>query len=283
MRKTILILAANPIGTTPVRLGEEVREIEIGLERSRQREQFILEQRWAVTSKEIIQAMLTINPQIVHFLGHGEEEGLVFEDESGYAKLINGATLANLFELFVDSLECVVLNGCYTYLQAKEITKHIAYVISMDKAIGDKAAIEYAAGFYSALGSGKSYEFAHKIGCVAIRLAGITEQLTPQLLIRKDVRMPAKDDIQLNGNQRKEFREAILNAYQEEEIKMMLATNLELNYDAIVQGTTYLFKVFYLIDYFERRGQILDLLEATCKERPHNLKLQNFYKSVIFN
>ncbi len=41
--KTILLLAANPKGTTPLRLDEEVREIDAGLKRAKYREQFVLE------------------------------------------------------------------------------------------------------------------------------------------------------------------------------------------------------------------------------------------------
>jgi hypothetical protein len=33
-------------------------------------------------------------------------------------------------------------------VQAEAIVKHIPYVIGMSKAIGDKAAIEFAVGFY---------------------------------------------------------------------------------------------------------------------------------------
>jgi len=51
----------------------------------------------------------------------------------------------------------------------------------MSKAIGDRAAIEFAVGFYDALGAGKPVEFAYKLGCAAIRLAGIPEQFTPIL------------------------------------------------------------------------------------------------------
>ena len=51
----------------------------------------------------------------------------------------------------------------------------------MKKAIADKAAIKFAVGFYDALGAGRPVEFAHKFGCVAIRLAGIPEHLTPVL------------------------------------------------------------------------------------------------------
>ena len=56
----------------------------------------------------------------------------------------------------------------------------------MSKAIGDRAAIEFAVGFYDALGAGRSIEFAHKSGCSLIRLAGITEHLTPKLLIKPE-------------------------------------------------------------------------------------------------
>lgn len=49
----------------------------------------------------------------------------------------------------------------------------------MNKAIGDRAAIEFAVGFYDALGAGKPYEIAYKFARNAIQLAGITEQDTP--------------------------------------------------------------------------------------------------------
>ena len=112
--KTILLLAANPKGTTPLRLDEEVREIDAGLQRAQHRDQFVLEQKWAVRQRDIQRAMLDLNPQIVHFSGHGMgDEGLVFEDETGIAKLVDGEALAGLFELFAEQVECVVLNGCY--------------------------------------------------------------------------------------------------------------------------------------------------------------------------
>lgn len=178
----ILIFAANPKGTTPLRLDEEVREIDAGLQRAKQRERFVLEQKWAVKPRDIQRAILDINPQIVHFCGHGTgDEGLVFEDETGSAKLVDGEALAKLFELFAEQIECIVLNGCYSQVQADAIAQHINYVIGMSKAIGDRAAIEFAVGFYDALGAGRSVEFAHKFGCAAIRLAGIPEQLTPIL------------------------------------------------------------------------------------------------------
>ncbi|GAB1540721.1 hypothetical protein NUACC21_33900 [Scytonema sp. NUACC21] len=125
-------------------------------------------------------------PHIIHFSGHGAgEDGLLFESEADQQKLVDAEALAGLFQLFADQVECVVLNACYSKYQATEIAQHINYVVGMSQEIGDKAAIEFAVGFYDALGADKDYEFAYKLGCQLIRMTGIPEHLTPQLLQRK--------------------------------------------------------------------------------------------------
>jgi hypothetical protein len=180
--KTILILAANPKTTSPLRLDEEAREIDIGLQRAKKREQFDLKQRWAVRVRDVYQALLDFKPHFVHFSGHGAgQDGLVFEETTGEEKLISSEALANLFNLFSNEVKCVILNACYAKFQAKAIAQHIDYVIGMSQEISDRAAIEFAVGFYSALGAGESIEFAYKLGCNAIQLQGIPEHLTPVL------------------------------------------------------------------------------------------------------
>ncbi len=180
--KTILILAANPKGTSTLRLDEEVREIDAGLQRAKKRELFDLKQRRAVRVQEVYQSLLDFKPQVVHFSGHGAgDDGLALSDEAGNLKLVDTLALANLFELFSSSIECVVLNACYSEVQAEAIVKHIPYIVGMNKAIGDVAAIKFATGFYNALGAGESVEFAYKLGCNVIQLDGIPEHLTPVL------------------------------------------------------------------------------------------------------
>ncbi len=180
--KTILILAANPKTTSTLRLDEEVREIDAGLQRAKKREFFDLKQRWAVRVQDVYQSLLDFKPQIVHFSGHGTgDDGLALEDETGRMQLVDTVALAGLFELFASDIECVVLNACYSEVQAIAIAQHISYVIGMNKAIGDRAAIKFATGFYSALRAGESVEFAYKLGCNVIQLDGIPEHLTPVL------------------------------------------------------------------------------------------------------
>ena len=69
--RTLLVLAANPKGTERLRLDEEVKKIEQGLERSKQRDLFKLVVKWAVTDDDLRRAMLDNEPEIVHFSGHG--------------------------------------------------------------------------------------------------------------------------------------------------------------------------------------------------------------------
>jgi hypothetical protein len=186
-KKTILFLAANPKQTNHLRLDQEVKEIQKGLERAKKRSQFNLESRFAVTAREMQRAVLELQPQFVHFSGHGAgENGLVLEDEIGQVKFVSAKGLADLFQLFKTDIECVVLNACYSEIQAKAIAYHIPYVIGMKQQVGDQAAQEFAIGFYDALGNGRDIEFAYKYGCTSISMAGIPEELTPVIIPKSD-------------------------------------------------------------------------------------------------
>ncbi|NEQ52408.1 MAG: TIR domain-containing protein [Leptolyngbya sp. SIO3F4] len=187
----ILILAANPKDLPPLRLEQEVRDIEEGLERSQKREQFIIVKKSAVRPRDFRRALMDVKPQIVHFCGHGlTQEGIALENEIGKIQLVSAKALAGLFQLFSQYVKCVVLNACFSQEQAKAISQHINYVVGMSQAIGDRAAIEFAVAFYDALATEDhalknpaSVEFAYKLGCTAIDMAGISsEALTPVLL-----------------------------------------------------------------------------------------------------
>ncbi|MEL6490082.1 MAG: CHAT domain-containing protein [Cyanobacteria bacterium J06634_6] len=211
-KKVILFLAANPVATGQLRLDEEVREIDAGLRRAKYRDRFELKQQWALRPRDLQRAMLDHKPRIVHFSGHGTrraagtetaktegtrdisfteapsvEAGLVLEDVVGQPKFVSTGALSSLFGLFADSVNCVVLNACYSAQQAEAIAQHVPYVVGMTKAIGDRAAIEFSVGFYDALGAGETVELAYKLGCSMIQLTGIAEHLTPTIIRRADV------------------------------------------------------------------------------------------------
>ncbi len=138
----------------------------------------------AVRQRDFYRAILDTQPQIVHFCGHGAgEDGIILEDETGTTAFVQADTLASLFKLFAKKgVECVVLNACYSEVQADAIHQHINHVIGMNRAIGDKAAINFAVAFYDALAAGEDVEFAFELGCC--QLVGLKENQTPVLKIK---------------------------------------------------------------------------------------------------
>jgi hypothetical protein len=180
---SILFLAAEPNDAARLRVGEELREIHEKLQLSKLRTHFKIEQRMSVRPADLSQALLDVQPAIVHFAGHGTATGgLAVESALGGTHLIEPDALAALFQNFADHVRCVVLTACYSSVQAKAIARHIDYVVGMSAEIGDAAAIAFAIGFYQGLGSGRSVEDAYKLGCVQIGLKGIPEHLTPVLV-----------------------------------------------------------------------------------------------------
>ena len=171
MRTKILVLASNPQDTEKLRLDQESRAIQDALVRGKKRDKFVFQQRWAVRVKDLQSTILEEEPRIVHFCGHGTgNRGLVLETESGQTQLVNTQAIGDLFKLFDNQVEGVVLNACYSEAQASVINQHINYVVGTKKSIRDDAAIAFTKGFYLALFNGESIERAYEFGCNRIQL-----------------------------------------------------------------------------------------------------------------
>lgn len=180
----ILILAAIPHG---LRLDREIREIEEAIRRATRRDLFEIRIRTAVRPQDIRRAIAEERPCIVHFCGHGLEDGsLLLEDDGGNNKPVSAEGLASLFKLHADYVNCVLLNACYSAKPAHAISQHINYAIGMNQPIGDKAAIVFAQGFYDGLGYENSetqniFQRAFEEGLVAIQMEDISQGQIPVL------------------------------------------------------------------------------------------------------
>lgn len=203
-KSKILIVAANPKDTSRLRLDEEVREIEQALHRSSRRTAFTLKAIWAPRSRDLRRALLDEQPQIVHFSGHGDVNGLVLENATGDATVVPPEALKDLFNLFSDSLRCVLLNACYSEIQATALATRISYVIGMKEEIADGSAIEFAVGFYDALSAGRPVEQAFQFGCNAIDLLGRPNKPQPVILSKFDIQ--ATGGVLLSTNHIYRFR-----------------------------------------------------------------------------
>jgi hypothetical protein len=189
----VLFLASDPFKQNALALDEEIRAITARIQAAEHRDLVELVSAWAVRPDDLQPLLLKHRPHVVHFSGHGSNtEQLILKDSNGLPHPVGKAALAGLFRVFKDNIRVVVLNACNSEPQAEAIAQVIDCTIGMNTAIGDEAAIVFAASFYQALGYGRSVETAYEAGQNALQLRGIAEDQTPQLLYRKKVVDPAK-------------------------------------------------------------------------------------------
>lgn len=185
----ILFLAANPKDTVSLRLDEEVREIEHKIMLAQKKDQLLLIKKGAVRASDLQLYLNQERPTIVHFSGHGTDEGrIVLEDIIGNPVTVTSESLARVFKTLKDNVRCIVLNACFSIDQARAINQHVDFVIGMSSSIKDKAAIAFSSAFYLALSSERSIRNAFDQGINEVLLAGFSEEEnTPKLLCRDDI------------------------------------------------------------------------------------------------
>ncbi|MFJ1762956.1 CHAT domain-containing protein [Amycolatopsis sp. NPDC088138] len=161
----ILYLSANPTSADHLRLAAEVRDIKQALRHGAQRDRFELAEHGALRSRDLTQALLDFSPRIVHLSGHGAEDGrFVAETDDGGQSVLSTAGVALLFAEVSDTVECVIVNACYSETLAQALSEHISYVIGMRSWIGDQSAMDFSVAFYMALVAGRAIEPAYRIG-----------------------------------------------------------------------------------------------------------------------
>lgn len=185
---TALFLAANPITEQQLRLDEEARAIGEKLRLSEFRDAIRFETRWAVRPSDILQAINECQPTIIHFSGHGSEDGeLILQDANGREKFISIQAITQVVKTASEDIRFMFFNSCFSRGQAAAAIAHVEGAIGMNTAVGDDAARIFAAQFYSAIGFGKSVYAAFEQAKAALMLENIPEENTPELFTQDGV------------------------------------------------------------------------------------------------
>lgn len=182
---SVLIVFANPLGTSALRLGEEDRAITESIRRSKQRNDIELTKCHAATVHDLSRALLDEEFRIVHISGHGTHSGLVLEESDGSRFVVPPAALSKTFSAYASPnghLDCVILNACYSLSTGTLASLGVPYTIAMEGPISDKAAIEFSRGFYDAIGAGKDIDFAYGEGCRRVEMTSPDAQFVSKLL-----------------------------------------------------------------------------------------------------
>ena len=184
----ILLLSANPTGTTALKIDEEMRAITQKVRAAEHRDLIQIVTASAIRPDDLLQAMNEHRPHVVQFSGHGSEnDEIIVCDDIGNPKPVSKEALIALFESTRSNVRVVVLNSCYSKSQAEAIVSVVPCAIGMKDSIGDRSALIFAASFYRAIAFGHSVETAFKQGIAALKLEGIDQDEIPELITHGDV------------------------------------------------------------------------------------------------
>lgn len=195
-KNNILLIFANPSNTSPLQLDAEFRTIQQSLERSIYRDNLHIFPRLAATIRDLRRALLEQTFQVIHIAGHGSKNGLILANEQGGQYVIHPPILAELFQRY-SSIECVLLNCCYSTIQSRDLASFVPFTIAMEGPITDEAAIAFSCGFYDALGAGHSIETAYQEGIIAIKTEVSPFESLPKLIKKGEVPLVREEAIEV--------------------------------------------------------------------------------------
>jgi internalin A len=186
----ILMLTANPAGTTKLNLDKERGGINDELQ-ARQND-FTLKVFQAVNQLEFMKYPEKEKPDVLHFSGHGEtgkyDGGLLVQnDEKNGSVKISPQGLNTLLKYWKKqgvNLKAVVLNACYSAEQAEIISQYVPFVIGTTVGIKDTLAIAFSRGFYYKLvDSDANFEDAFEAG---VTMASMSDALESDFVMYKN-------------------------------------------------------------------------------------------------
>jgi hypothetical protein len=102
-------------------------------------------------------------------------------------QFVSAVAIQQTFGAAGSSVRLVVLDACYSSLQADALLNHVECVVGMSKGIHRDAARSFAIGFYGGLGERESVATAYAQGRAAIALEGLHDEDLSQLRSRSDV------------------------------------------------------------------------------------------------
>jgi hypothetical protein len=184
----ILFLSANPWTTSRILVDEEAREIFERIQEGPYRTRFELYNHAATRPIDLQKLLLLHRPHIVHFSGHGnKKQKLILGGTPGRGKTVDRQGLVELFALYNTHLRLVLLNACFTKVQARLLSEVIDYAVGTGKGIGDKAGVAFAGAFYRALGFGNSIQDAFDSAKAELGLTRMPRTQGFELFVRPSI------------------------------------------------------------------------------------------------
>lgn len=178
---SVLFLSAGPMDAGRLRTDHELKVIKEELSKMGSKKPELVSHD-AVERSKIGQWLLEVDPELLHFGGHGISGQLVFEDGVGNSA---GAPLAAIAKM-LNSARCrakwIVLTACESFDCAASLVEGLGglkrEVVCCRGSIGDEKAVQFTRGLYRALSHASATRFASFSEAVAYAIAesGLVEE-----------------------------------------------------------------------------------------------------------
>jgi hypothetical protein len=126
-------------------------------------------------SLDEFQKALSTSVSLLHFSGHGNEKGLLIEDENGKAQLLRREDLAGILASYSEgNLRLAFLSACRSEEACRLVVDaRVPFVVGIlrHQLIGDDAARQFARAFYRSLAQGRSIGRAFEAAKAGVRAA----------------------------------------------------------------------------------------------------------------
>ena len=155
-RAKVLFVAANPLNTGRLALDEEFRSLAAVMLPSPHTAGMSLIPLLAARAEDFAAAIHNHRPDIVHFSGHGSDDGyLVFAADDG-RQMVSVSAIADVLETAPKRVTLVFLNACFLAAHVTHLRSVVPCVIAMQQAVPDDIARQFSRGFYGSLNDGAS-------------------------------------------------------------------------------------------------------------------------------
>lgn len=167
----ILLLVSMPLNYPRIDI-REVKKIGDELRGGRLRDSFEVQHVLGVEPSELSSRIRDERPQIVHFFGHGNEDGeLVLHGSETGSACVDADWFARGLLMSQHQVRCVILNACHSVAQAQALVQRVDLAVGVDGVICNRSAVAFTSGFYGALADGESVQMAfesgrHQVECV---------------------------------------------------------------------------------------------------------------------
>jgi len=166
---SVLFLLADPGSRGRNRLDVEVREVEAV--RREHPDRLEVRVSFATRTKDLVRELADRELDIIHFAGHGLEDGrLVLDGPEGGHPVAPG-DFADLV-LAAGHPRCVVFSSCFSGGYLPLLKGSAAYVIGSDAPISDECAVRFSGAFYRRLASGRPVPDAYAFAGAAMKVDG---------------------------------------------------------------------------------------------------------------